>query len=401
MKASNKNILIIIITAGVLMLLGVIILDRSSFDDKELVKQGIRPKVVIDQVRGSWPMFRGGQGLLGRASGTLADSLELLWRFKTEGQVKSSPAIGDGLVFVGSSDANVYAIDLASGNRVWAYRTGGDVEAGPCVVDGSVYIGSSDRHLYAFDANSGAFKWKYKTGGKILGSANWTSSPDKRDTRILVGSYDSKLHCVDANSGNLVWAYETDSYVNGAPAVDGERVVFGGCDGMIHVVSLSDGSHVAEIDAESYIAASAVVANGRAYVGNYEETFFCADIIRGKVLWRYPNPDFPFYSSPALGQDVVVVGSRDKRLHCVSRTSGDIVWTFQTGGDVDSSPVICGDKVVVGSGDGRLYVIRLSDGKKVWSYEIGQPIVSSPAVASGIVVVGCDDGYVYAFGPKW
>jgi outer membrane protein assembly factor BamB len=215
---------------------------------------------------------------------------------------------------------------------------------------------------------------------------------------ILVGSYDNKLHCVDSTDGKAVWTFETGNYINGSPAVSDQKTVFGGCDAMIHVVSLINGSKVTEIDSGSYIAASAAFADPEVYVGNYDNIFLRADIDTGKVVWKYTQSDAPFFSSPAVGENVVVFGGRDQRVHCVNRSDGTPVWTFQTRGEVDSSPVICGDKVVVGSEDGRLYMIRLSDGGAVWSYETGQPITSSPAVARGMVVVGCDDGYVYAFG---
>jgi len=126
--------------------------------------------------------------------------------------------------------------------------------------------------------------------------------------------------------------------------------------------------------------------------------FVRADLATEKVVWEYAESDAAFFSSPAVGADVVVFGGRDKKVHCIGRDDGKVVWTFQTLDEVDSSPAICGDKVVVGSQDGRLYLLNLSDGSKLWSYETGQPITSSPAVADGIVVVGCDDGYVYAFG---
>jgi outer membrane protein assembly factor BamB len=125
-----------------------------------------------------------------------------------------------------------------------------------------------------------------------------------------------------------------------------------------------------------------------------------ADANAGTIVWEYSQGDAPFFSSPAVGDDVVVFGGRDEQVHCVRRADGQQVWVFKTLGEVNSSPVLCGDKVVVGGDDGRLYVLRLADGKPVWSYEIGQPIVSSPAVAGGLIVVGSDDGYVYAFGPK-
>ncbi|MHC4323055.1 MAG: outer membrane protein assembly factor BamB family protein, partial [Planctomycetota bacterium] len=372
-----KNVVKIVsaIVAVVLAcVLAVLIINRPEPGKKQkeqAVAESAGPKVTVDD-QSSWPMFRGRRGLTGRASGTLPDSLAALWKFKTNDSVKSSPAIVDGLVFIGSSDTNVYAIDLQTGQQVWAYQTADAIEAAPCVIEGSVFIGSLDGFLYALDAKDGSLKWKYETDGQILGAANWTRGPDGR-LWILVGSYDNILHCVDSENGNAVWTYETDNYINGSPAVSNQQTVFGGCDAMIHVVSLIDGSSAAQIDSGSYIAASAAFLDGEVYVGNYDNIFMKADIAAGKVVWEYAGSDAPFFSSPAVGENVVVFGGRDERVHCVGRDDGKVVWTFQTRGEVDSSPVICGDKVVVGSEDGRLYMIRLSDGIGVWSYEIGQP----------------------------
>jgi len=57
-----------------------------------------------------WPMFRGGQALLGVAEGNLPAKLNLLWTCKTDGPVKSSAAISQGRAFIGSNDGNIYAI---------------------------------------------------------------------------------------------------------------------------------------------------------------------------------------------------------------------------------------------------------------------------------------------------
>ena len=105
-----------------------------------------------------------------------------------------------------------------------------------------------------------------------------------------------------------------------------------------------------------------------------------------------------FFSSPAVSKNRVVIGSRDKLVHCIDRKSGEKIWTFQTRDDVDSSPVIAGEQVVVGSNDGRLYVLELRGGDLIWSYEIGDDIVGSPAVTDGHIFVGAEDGRVYAFG---
>ncbi len=460
MRVGIKTALVAVIIAVVCLIIAAILIKpHVKRGDKYLAppfRRGLDSNEGLTLPKGNWPMFRGEQRLLGRASGSLPGKLRLVWKFKTEGSVKSSPVIGDGLVFVGSSDANIYAIDLKDGRQLWAYTTGGAVEAAPCLIESTVFTGSSDNFLYAIDAKTGKLQWKYHTDGKILGSANWTRPGGSVKTEsfgdghlnintepnhpqaaledathqnvwILVGSYDNKLHCVDSATGKAVWTYETQNYINGSPAVEGRGTsdssfavapdksgplrrmdegratsiaVFGGCDAMIHVISLTDSKEIAGIDTGSFIAASPALLRGRVYVGNYDGVFICADISKGKIIWKFTAGDSPIFSSPAVGEDVVIFGGRDKRVHCLRREDGKPLWEFVTLDEVDSSPVICGDKVVVGSEDGRLYMLELSKGKLVWSYEIGEAITSSPAVAYGMVVIGCDDGFIYAFGAE-
>ncbi len=367
---------------------------------RESGTNGARAAEVAKPERTSWPMFRGSPGLHGVSSERLPEALALAWSYKTGGPVKSSPAIVDGRVFVGSDDQHVYAIGLRDGKKVWAFKTEGPIESSPLVLAGRVYIGSSDGFVYALDAGTGALVWKHETGDKILGAPNWVKSPKGDATWILAGSYDYKLHCLDAVTGKSNWVYESSNYINGSPAVSDGVTVFGGCDALLHVIGLTDGKQIKEVEAGAYIGGSAAMADGKVYVGHYENEFLCIDTIAGKIAWSYKDRAFAYFSSPALTKDLVIFGGRDKRLHCLKRATGEVVWTFSTQGKVDSSPVVCGDRIVVGSDDGRLYVVALADGKELWNYEIGEAVSSSPAVAEGKVVVGSQDGGVYCFGSK-
>jgi len=345
-----------------------------------------------------WPMYRGGPELRGIAGGSLPDKPVLLWRFKTSGPVKSSAAVVNNRVFIGSSDGNVYALKLADGHKLWSFKTGGDVESSPLVLQEKVFTGASDGFLYALDAASGALKWKYETGDKIVGAPNW----DKKGTRtsVLVGSYDFKLHCIDTATGKSNWVYETANYINGSPAVANGQAVFGGCDGLLHVIEVTDGHQIREVPAGAYVPGSVALANGKAFFGQYDNRFLCIDLQAGKIDWEFKDRNFPYIASPAVSEDRVVFGGEDKLLHCVKRVDGSSLWSFATRGKVDASPVICRDRVVAGSDDGHLYIVLLESGQEVWSYEIGQAINSSPAVAQGRLIVGSDDGVVYCFGAK-
>jgi outer membrane protein assembly factor BamB len=347
---------------------------------------------------GEWPMFRGDRQMRGVADGRLPDRPDLLWRFETEAPVNSSAVIAGGRVFVGSDDGNVYALDLKTGGKLWSFETAGPVGASPLFLRDRIYVGSQDFYFYCLDARDGSEIWKFKTGDKILSSANWTDTATTAGTVVLFGGYDNKLYAVSAKDGRPLWTYQTDNFINGSPAIEGNRAVFGGCDGFIHMLAVDSGEKVAEIDITSYIAGTLAVDNGKAYFGHYDNVFLCVDMEKQDIDWQYRDKSFPFFSSAALSGERVVFGGRDKRVHCVDRLTGEGRWTFRTGGQVDSSPVICDRRVVIGSDDGRLYILDLLDGSEEWSIELGRKIFATPAIADGTIVIGSNDGAVYAFG---
>jgi len=151
-----------------------------------------------------------------------------LWNYTTGDVVISSPAVADGVVYIGSNDHNVYALDASTGTLLWNYTTGDVVISSPAVADGVVYIGSYDRNVYALNASSGAVVWNYTTGGAVA------SSPAIAEDMVFIGSYDDKVYALDASSGGLVWSYTTDDMVVSSPAVADGKVYVGSYDHLVY-----------------------------------------------------------------------------------------------------------------------------------------------------------------------
>ena len=82
----------------------------------------------------------------------------------------SSPAVANGVVYFGSDDDNVYALNATTGARLWSYRTDGNVDSSPAIANGVVYIGSNDWNVYALNASTGAKLWNYTTGDWVFSS---------------------------------------------------------------------------------------------------------------------------------------------------------------------------------------------------------------------------------------
>lgn len=342
-----------------------------------------------------WPMFRGNPTLTGVTTATLPTNLTLAWKFNTHGAVSSSPAVVGDRVYIGSASSNLFALNLADGQKIWSFTASGPIEASPLVLDGRVYIGDINTNFYALDAATGRPVWSFGLEDKVKSSANWVTTPAGK--AILVGGYDYKLYSLNPDNGRTNWVFETGNYINGTPAVGAGLTAFGGCDAVVHVVDVVTGKKQKEIDAGAYIAASGALVDGHLYVGHYENEVLNVDLEAGVVTWKYRDRSFPYFSSPAVTTNRVIFGGRDKRLHCVDRATGKGLWTFATRGKVDSSPVVAGDDVIVGSDDGRIYRVGLVDGLERWNYEVGQPVQSSAAVVAGHLLIGSDDGNLYCF----
>ncbi|MDP2953063.1 MAG: PQQ-binding-like beta-propeller repeat protein, partial [Chloroflexota bacterium] len=166
--------------------------------------------------------------------------------YTTGGPAQSSPAVANGVVYVGSGDKKLYALDAATGALRWSYTTGDAVTSSPAVASGVVYVGSRDRKVYALDAATGALRWSYTTGGMV------DSSPTVANGVVYVGSWDNKLYALNAASGALGWSYTTGGLVWSSPAVANGVVYVGSYDSKVYAfegqpppVSVSAASYVA------------------------------------------------------------------------------------------------------------------------------------------------------------
>jgi len=81
------------------------------------------------------------------------ETREMRWwpPFVAGGNLRSSPALGDGVLYIGSENSLLYAVDATNGQKLWEFPTGGKVTSSPTLVDGVIYVGSHDGKLYAIE----------------------------------------------------------------------------------------------------------------------------------------------------------------------------------------------------------------------------------------------------------
>jgi outer membrane protein assembly factor BamB len=103
----------------------------------------------------------------------------------------------DGVVYVGSGypDFSVYALNARTGAKLWSYTSGSYVDSSPAVANGVVYVGSQDGNVYALNADTGAKLWNYTTGSYVY------SSPAVANGVVYVGSDDDNVYALRAGCG--------------------------------------------------------------------------------------------------------------------------------------------------------------------------------------------------------
>jgi outer membrane protein assembly factor BamB len=159
----------------------------------------------------------------GRIHAVSADDGDRRWTRNTSGAggFYSSPAIAFGRVYEARNDGTVFAVTLGGG-PVWRFTAHDAMYSSPAVgtIPGAgrmLFVGSYDHRLYALDADSGKRRWSYDVGGQVPGS------PAVIGTTVYTSSFDtSKTVGLDARKGKPVWEWGSAGY---EPMIsDGQRV---------------------------------------------------------------------------------------------------------------------------------------------------------------------------------
>jgi outer membrane protein assembly factor BamB len=125
----------------------------------------------------------------------------------------SSPAVVNGVVYIGSEDDNVYALNASTGAKLWSFATGEGVVRSPAVANGVVYISSADRNVYALNASTGAKLWSFNTDEDFLEGAFPVANGV-----VYACTDNTALYALNASTGAKLWSSPGGQY-HTSPAV--------------------------------------------------------------------------------------------------------------------------------------------------------------------------------------
>ncbi len=302
---------------------------------------------------------------------------------------------GGGKVFLGTTQAAVYALDGEDGTFLWRTEKSGLPQQSALYYNGKLYSAAVSQVMTCIDTETGEVEWEFDSSslGTRAYYAYKGAAAYGRVYDCCISTYPSGwVVCWDAETGDLLWkqpAYYNIAY-NTVAIADG-KVYASKCD-------QAPGSATAGLEMPGY-------------------AFTCFDAFTGEQLWTIEgvsvaNPTIAYGNVYFItGGYLYCIGDEvqdwnfgfagnleNQRVATGQSGPSDLSypkWSFKTGGEVTSSPAVVDGRVYVGSHDQNWYCLDAYTGEEIWSFPVDFRVMSSAAVVDGRVYTGADDGYVY------
>ena len=359
-----------------------------------------------------WPMFRADPAHSSTAT-VGPSNLTVAWKFTTGGSVISSPSVVNGIVYAGSQDKNVYALDATNGQLIWKYATGGSIEDSPAIANGMLYIEADDGYLYCLNATTGTLSWHTYIGSNIqftYANLMLTSSPVVSGGMVYIGSLDGYLYAVNASTGTVVWKTPAGGPIECSPAYSDGAVYFTSqqpATGMLFKIDATSGAvewnftipYQHSFLGGTEMLGSPSVAAGMVFASSDWGAYYAVNVATGQLVWKFINTvatEFIVSSPIYVNGDLYIIDIFD--ITCLNAANGHELWSAYTGDELYVSPSYADGKIYVATSERHIYVLDTAEnGTKIATGYTASSSWSSPAIANGMLYIGCNDWNIYCF----
>lgn len=335
------------------------------------------------------------------------------------------PAIGSGRIYAADSYGEVAAFDLATGDDIWQAQVGevesagfwsslqfwksrdnGFVSGAIGQGDGVVMLGTTQGDVFALDDLSGNLLWRSRVSSEVI------APPQTNGDVVVLQTLDGKLIALDRESGERRWSYDTQVPVltlRGAspPVFAGELVICGFPNGRVVALRANGGEPVweqrialpqgrSELDRMVDIDGTPLVEDGVLYVASYQGRIKALRLTDGSPLWER---ELSSHQSIASGLEQLYVVGKDDQVAALDRRTSTPAWQsdlLKRRGL--TSPTVVDNFVVVGDAEGYVHVFTQSEGRMVARDQIDSDgLRSDMRVSNGIVYGLSVGGTLFAF----
>lgn len=381
------------------------------------------PRRPLDYALGEdaavWPQMGFDQRHAGMSpfAGPGTATVRTVWEFKTGASIYSTPVIdGNRTVFIGSTDASIYAVSSATGGSLWSYKADSAIVGTPALDGSGAIFFNSLLTVYALDASTGRLKWTFANSGGQLSSSSLVATGT-----VLYSTTNQTLTALNSTNGGLLWQYPVSLFASAAVGPSGNIVAGSNSDGRL-LSLFSNGSVFWSQALGPMWGTPTVGEDGAIYIATSSRVLYALSFT-GVQLWTFSSTKcsrgIP-KTSVALGANNTLLFTCISYVFCLDRVSGRELWNYTLySGTLDvlggslSSPTVGSDGVVylmiesfLSFADIRVsevYALDGGSGYSLWTLNVNKKMGKPTSTVSSVVInndlkviVGCMDGSLYA-----
>lgn len=310
---------------------------------------------------------------------------EVKWQTKMGSTLLISPLVVEDILYTGSANGDLYALNIETGEEIWSVSGFGHLENSGAVSGDVIVAGGYSRSVKAMDRHTGNEIWSFETENTIQ------AAPLIVDKRVYIATYQA-VYALDLDSGSLIWEVLTgneDAFM-GAPAYDdGILYTTGGT--LLLALEGATGEEIWRVEKDEMFLGLAV-AHGFVYVGNWNKDIYAFEQATGEEQWKF-QADGELWLPPAVNEDTVYIGNVNI-FYALNAQTGELRWSFETSGNLVSEAIIAEDVIYMTDGNHEttrgphhLYALDARTGDELWAFEITSTFLPAPALGDGVIYI--------------
>jgi outer membrane protein assembly factor BamB len=235
------------------------------------------------------------------------------------------PLVVKDTIYAPNTDGVLYALKLSTGEKTWSLPISSSLWGSP-VTDGKlIFVGSLDHFLYAVDPQTQKIMWKVDLGGALPAAPLLSAD----GTTLFTGSSARKFFAIDTASGSIHWTADTKDWVWNTPALNGDSVYAADITGNVYSLGVVNGKDPwPAVQPDGPITGSPLAQTNGLLVATESGSLFAIDP-QGVKLWELAVGG-NIYTTPAASGTLILVSPLNTDFLLAAVIAGDhsIVWKF-------------------------------------------------------------------------
>ena len=212
---------------------------------------------------------------------------KLIWSYKTDMMIWSCVAMNPSntAIYFGSLDFHIYCLNASDGAFINKYKTDGEIKSSPVFYNNKVYVCNSNGKLYSFTSNLQLI-YQIDIEGGIY------STPVIKDNILIITTMNGIMYAIYADTGNIFWKKDLLYYICASPMITlDDYVIIGNSVGMLIALNLFTGDIIASIKlSDKNLNSSPNMTENNIIIGGYDGYVYC--VSNSFIKTHKQIPDF-------------------------------------------------------------------------------------------------------------